>query len=63
MKISIIKTFSIILSAVLVVSCGGGKEEEEFKFYALKEAASQQLELTVEAVSYTHLTLPTILRV
>ena len=49
MKNSIIKTFSIILSAVLVVSCGGGKEEEEFKFYALKEAASQQLELTVEA--------------
>ena len=49
MNSSIIKTFSIILSAVLVVSCGGGKEEEEFKFYALKEAASQQLELTVEA--------------
>ena len=49
MKISIIKTFSIILSAALVASCGGGKEEEEFKFYALKEAASQQLELTVEA--------------
>ena len=47
MNSSIIKTFSIILSAVLVVSCGGGKEEEEFKFYALKEAASQQLELTV----------------
>ena len=46
---SIIKIFSIILSAVLVVSCGGGKEEEEFKFYALKESASQQLELTVEA--------------
>ena len=28
MKHSIIKIFSIILSAVLVVSCGGGKEEE-----------------------------------
>ena len=49
MKHSIIKTFSIILSTALIVSCGGGKEEEEFKFYALKEAASQQLELTVEA--------------
>jgi HlyD family secretion protein len=48
MKHSITKTFSIILSMALVVSCGG-KEEEEFKFYALKEAASQQLELTVEA--------------
>ena len=49
MKHSIIKIFSIILSVVLVGSCGGGKEEEEFKFYALKEASSQQLELTVEA--------------
>ena len=48
MKHSITKTFSIILSMALVVGCGG-KEEEEFKFYALKEAASQQLELTVEA--------------
>jgi hypothetical protein len=28
MKYSIIKTFSIILSIALVVSCGGGKEEE-----------------------------------
>jgi HlyD family secretion protein len=49
MKHSIIKTFSIILSIALVVSCGGGKKEEDFKFYALKEASSQQLELTVEA--------------
>ena len=49
MKHSIIKIFSIILSVLLVGSCGGGKEEEEFKFYALKEASSQQLELTVEA--------------
>ncbi len=49
MKNSIFKLFSIFLSVVLVVSCGGGKEEEEFKFYALKEATSQQLELTVEA--------------
>ena len=49
MKHSIIKTLSIILSTALIVSCGGGKEEEEFKFYALKEASSQQLELTVEA--------------
>ena len=48
MKHSITKTFSIILSMALVIGCGG-KEEEEFKFYALKEAASQQLELTVEA--------------
>ena len=37
------------LPLILLVSCGGGKDEEEFKFYALKEAASQQLELTVEA--------------
>ena len=33
MKSPIIKTFSVILSAVLVMSCGGGKEEDEFKFY------------------------------
>ena len=38
-----------LLPLILLISCGGGKDEEEFKFYALKEAASQQLELTVEA--------------
>ena len=38
-----------VLPLILLVSCGGSKDEEEFKFYALKEAASQQLELTVEA--------------
>ena len=38
-----------LLSLILLVSCGGGKDEEEFKFYALKGAASQRLELTVEA--------------
>ena len=79
MSNKIFKGMSLLLLLILVVSCGGGKEEEEFKFYALKEAASQQLELTVEAsgtveaissieikskaVSYTHLTLPTILLV
>ena len=45
----IFKGMSLLLLLILVVSCGGGKAEEEFKFYALKEAASQQLELTVEA--------------
>ena len=49
MKSSITQAFSIFASVIFIVSCGGGKEEEEFKFYALKEAASQQLELTVEA--------------
>jgi len=43
------KTLSIFFAAALIVGCGGGKKEEEFKFYALKEAGSQQLELTVEA--------------
>jgi len=38
-----------LLPLILLVSCGGGKDDEEFKFYALTEAASQQLELTVEA--------------
>jgi len=41
----IFKTFYLPLSLILIASCGGGKEEEEFKFYALKEATSQQLEL------------------
>ena len=49
MKNSIIKIFSIFASVIFIVNCGGSKDEEEFKFYALKEAASQQLELTVEA--------------
>ena len=44
----IIKSMSLFLSLIFIVSCGG-KEEEEFKFYALKEATSQQLQLTVEA--------------
>ena len=43
------KTLSIFFAAALIVGCGGGKKEEEFKFYTLKEAGSQQLELTVEA--------------
>ena len=48
MRNKIVRRISL-LSLILLVSCGGGKDEEEFKFYALKEAASQQLELTVEA--------------
>ena len=43
------KTLSIFFAAALIVGCGGSKKEEEFKFYTLKEAGSQQLELTVEA--------------
>ena len=49
MSNKIFKGMSLLLLLILVVGCGGGKEEEEFKFYALKDAASQQLELTVEA--------------
>ena len=49
MSNKIFKGMSLLLLLILVAGCGGGKEEEEFKFYALKEAASQQLELTVEA--------------
>ena len=49
MKHSIVRKVTLSISLMFLVSCGGGKEEEEFKFYALKEAGSQQLELTVEA--------------
>ena len=45
----LIKSFTIVLSIIFLASCGGGKKEEEFKFYTLKEAGAQQLELTVEA--------------
>ena len=48
MRNKIVRRISL-LSLIFLVSCGDGKDEEEFKFYALKEAASQQLELTVEA--------------
>ena len=48
MRNKIVRRISL-LSLILLVSCGGSKDEEEFKFYALKEASSQQLELTVEA--------------
>ena len=44
-----IKSLTISLSIIFLASCGGGKKEEEFKFYTLKEAGTQQLELTVEA--------------
>ena len=49
MSNKIVKSTSLLLPLILILGCGGGKDDEEFKFYALKEAASQQLELTVEA--------------
>ena len=49
MKDLMTRKISLFISLIMIVSCGGGKEEEEFKFYTLKEAGSQQLELTVEA--------------
>ncbi len=49
MKFYFKKIFTLSLILGLTSACGGGKEEEEFKFYALKEAGSQQLELMVEA--------------
>jgi len=49
MSNKIAKSTSLLLPLILIIGCGGGKDDEEFKFYALKEAASQQLELTVEA--------------
>jgi len=49
MKYLMPRKISLFISLIMIVSCGGGKEEEEFKFYTLKEAGSQQLELTVEA--------------
>ena len=47
MKIS--KKFLLFFAVFLIVSCGGDKKEEEFKFYTLKEAGTKQLQLTVEA--------------
>ena len=49
MNIHLPQVSILFLSFVLVTSCGGGKKDEDFKFYTLKEAGSQQLELTVEA--------------
>ena len=49
MRNKILKKLSLFLPLILIFGCGGSKDKEEFKFYALKEAASQQLELTVEA--------------
>ena len=49
MNYPVIKIFTLFIALSFLAGCGGGKEEEEFKFYALKEATSQQLELTVEA--------------
>ena len=49
MKYMSIKLLPVLFAAAVLVSCGGGKDEDEFKFYTLKEAGAQQLELTVEA--------------
>ncbi|MDB9947121.1 efflux RND transporter periplasmic adaptor subunit [Gammaproteobacteria bacterium] len=49
MKYINVKFLTILLSTAILVGCGGGDKEEEFKFYTLKEAGAQQLELTVEA--------------
>ena len=49
MKYMPIKLLPVLFAAAVLVSCGGGKDEDEFKFYTLKEAGAQQLELTVEA--------------
>lgn len=48
MKYSTIKMLVLSFSLMIIIGCGG-KKEEEFKFYTLKEAETQQLELTVEA--------------
>ena len=39
------KNLYLFLSIIVIASCGGGKEEEEFKFYALKEAGLNSLNL------------------
>ena len=49
MRNKVLKKLSLFLPLILIMGCGGSNDNEEFKFYALKEAASQQLELTVEA--------------
>ena len=49
MKYINVKIISVLLSTAILVGCGGGDKEDEFKFYTLKEAGAQQLELTVEA--------------
>ena len=43
-----IRMLGLSFSLMIIIGCGG-KKEEEFKFYTLKEAETQQLELTVEA--------------
>ena len=48
MNDSMIRMFGLSIPLLLIIGCGG-KKEEEFKFYTLKEAETQQLELTVEA--------------
>ena len=48
MKDSMIRILGFSIPLLLIIGCGG-KKEEEFKFYTLKEAETQQLELTVEA--------------
>ena len=49
MKYINVKFLTVLISTAILVGCGGGDKEEEFKFYTLKEAGAQQLELTVEA--------------
>ena len=48
MKNLMIRMVGLSFSLLIIISCSG-KKEEEFKFYTLKEAETQQLEITVEA--------------
>lgn len=41
--------YSILFFLLVLVACGGAKDEEEFKFYTKKEVDTKELELTVEA--------------
>ena len=49
-----------ITSAILLSGCGGSDNGQETQFYKKQESIPQKLEVSIEAVSYTHLTLPTI---
>ena len=57
MKYINVKFLTVLLSTAILVGCGGGDKEEEFKFYTLKEAGAQQLELTVEQRELLRLSL------
>ena len=53
------KTLTLTFIVLMIVACGGTDQSKETQFYKKQQTVAETLEVSIEAVSYTHLTLPT----